>query len=484
MSFSLGNRLTPDTLRAIAEQKATVSVTKPVLTSLGDLHHTLTHSGSTSPVYGRTTGVGGNKSTPLDGTGHGMRLLRSHALETGTPVTPEEVRGMIAVRANQLSSPGSGVPAELLERLVSLLKNDELPTIYSQSAIGTGDLSALAGLGLALAGERPCTPPMQQEPFTFGSDNALPFISSSALTIARASLALSRLEELMTAAASVFAIMATAVEANPQHWSEDTARSAAAPGTLEVSQLLAQLTNGGARPETSPRVQERYGFRTFVTVLGALSSRTQALREHLTRLMNVAQENPLFVMRDDGTVDAVHHGNFNQIELAQLLDSVNLALACTCPLTESRIADAMDPSITQLPAFAAQGPAGSSGLMILEYVSASASAEMRAAAAPVSLGTTTVSRGMEEDACFAPQAVNQLHRSLDSFTVQIAAELFAALRVLRLRGQENALSPALARIWGTAGQFDLEDEDHDFRPSFQETVEFIPKINSIVGEHL
>ena len=67
-----------------------------------------------------------------------MRLLRSHALETGTPITPEEVRGMIAVRANQLSSPGSGVPAELLERLVSLLENDELPTIYSQSAIGTG----------------------------------------------------------------------------------------------------------------------------------------------------------------------------------------------------------------------------------------------------------------------------------------------------------------------------------------------------------
>lgn len=481
MSFNLGDELTPDTLRAIAANNSPVSIPKPVLSRVDDLCHILGRLGSSTPIYGRTTGVGGNKSTALDGEGHGMRLLRSHALETGTPVTPEEVRGMIAVRANQLSHPGSGVPAELLERLVSLLNENELPTILNQSAIGTGDLSALAGLGLALAGERPCDPPMQQSPFEFSSDNALPFISSSALTIARASLALTRLHELTTAAAATFALMATALDANPQHWSDAAASSAVTPGSEEAAAFIRRLRNDSDDTAPTPRVQERYGFRTFTTVHGALTSRADRLGEHLVRLMNTAQENPLFVKTDNGTVKAVHHGNFNQIELALLLDSVNLALASTCPLSESRIADVMEPSVTGLPAFAAQGPAGSSGLMILEYVAASASAEMRAAAAPVSLGTTTVSRGMEEDACFAPQAVNQLNRSLDAYTTLIGSELFAAIRVMRLRDRSSSLSPALRALWDEVKDIDTEDEDHDFRLGFNDTLAVVPRISSIIS---
>ncbi|MCI1257033.1 aromatic amino acid lyase [Corynebacterium provencense] len=480
MPFELGDQLTPDSLWRIAVEQDTVSVPDKVLDRIGRLHHRLESRDTSQPVYGRTTGVGGNKSTRLEGEGHGMRLLRSHGLETGEPLDRPVVRGMIAVRASQLSHPGSGVPPELLQRLVGLLDADELPTVLSRSAIGTGDLSALAGLGLALAGERPCTPEMHQAPFRFSSDNALPFISSSALTVSRAVLSLVRLEKLTDAAAAVFALTASAVAANPQHWSAASARAAAAPGVPEVADLLRRLTDSPAFHGPVPRVQERYGFRTFITVLGALVARTAALRDHLTALMNIAQENPLFVEAEDGTVDAVHHGNFNQIELAQELDAVNLALACTCPLTESRIADAMDPGITGLPPFVAQGPEGSSGLMILEYVSSSAGAEMRASAAPVSLGTTTVSRGMEEDASFAPQAVDQLNRSLDAFEVQLACELFAAVRVLRLRGRAGLLSPVLREIWSGASTFDTTDEDHDLRPGFRRTLDFVPGIADIL----
>src|SRR5262245_10463027 len=108
-------------------------------------------------VYGRTTGVGANrdqKVAPADLEGHGLRLLRSHAGGGGPVVAAELSRAMLVVRANQIAAGGSGVDPGIFGPLLAGINDGLAVPVPRYGAIGTGDLTALAGTALCLLGER------------------------------------------------------------------------------------------------------------------------------------------------------------------------------------------------------------------------------------------------------------------------------------------------------------------------------------------
>jgi histidine ammonia-lyase len=105
----------------------------------------------------------------------------------------------------------------------------------------------------------------------------------------------------------------------------------------------------------------------------------------------------------------------------------------------------MEPRYTTLAPFQATDPAPSSGLMILEYVSHSAVADIRRLAAPAALGSAVLSLGVEEHAGFATQSARSATGCAGAYRVVLACELVAAVRALRLRGTglaEGLLVPA------------------------------------------
>ncbi|MFD9433170.1 aromatic amino acid lyase [Streptomyces sp. NPDC060002] len=109
-------------------------------------------------LYGRGTGVGAQRSVPVDEgdeAAHGLRLLRSHAGGAGALLPARQVRAMLAVRANQLLAGGSGIQPALIDALVEALRLGVHPAVNEYGGVGTGDLTALAQTGLTLIGERP-----------------------------------------------------------------------------------------------------------------------------------------------------------------------------------------------------------------------------------------------------------------------------------------------------------------------------------------
>jgi histidine ammonia-lyase len=108
----------------------------------------------------------------------------------------------------------------------------------------------------------------------------------------------------------------------------------------------------------------------------------------------------------------------------------------TAALAAARLANLVEPTYTGLRPFLAAGPAASSGVMILEYVSQSALAELRHAAAPATLGNAVLSRGAEDHASFSAQAANRTTDLISSYQTVLACELVAAVRALRLRERE------------------------------------------------
>jgi len=382
------------------------------------------------PVYGRSTGVGANRDAAVqDAAAHAVGLLRSHATSAGELRSAQRVRAMLVVRLNQLAAGGSGLSPHAVHALAAMIDADALPPVRELSGIGTGDLTALATTALGLLGEVPLTRPLP--PTSLGVHDALPFLSSNAATLADVALAADRLETLARAALAVSALTVVAVAGTVEAFAPAVGDRLPGPGGADVCATLTRL----CRPAPPPaRLQDPYAVRCLPQVHGCVLDALAALVAVTQAHLNTAEENPLVLVGDGGDPDVVHHGLSHLPGVALACDTAAIAVAQSVPVLLRRLSMLTDPGVTGLPPFLGDGRPGASGIMALEFVAASALAVLRSAAAPASLGTVAISRGVEDDASFASRAAAQLLDAAGAYAVALSCELVAAVRAVRLRG--------------------------------------------------
>ncbi|MGW1258307.1 aromatic amino acid ammonia-lyase [Streptomyces sp. NPDC002513] len=385
-------------------------------------------------VYGYTTGVGANRTATVPDSAvdtFGMRLLRSHSGGIGPVVPDEQTRAMLAVRLNQLLRGGSAIDVAVLDRIAEALSSGHLPTVHALGAIGTGDLTALGELGLTLAGELPWhggSGPAPA-PLALSRWDALPLMSSGALTIGQSALAATDLRLLLDRVPLVAALTLTALRGSTEPYAEYVHELRPHPGAQLLAARMRELLDPA--DWDAPLVQDPFGLRCLPQVHGAALDAWSALDQVLSVEINAAVENPLL---NADAEDYHHHGGFHLARLGLALDQFRLGLLGTAELSTTRLGILVEPAFTGLPPFLAEDEHGSSGIMITEYAAQSALAELRGAAQPVTLGHAVISRGVEEHASFASTGARRLLESVEHFTLVLACELVAAVRALRLRG--------------------------------------------------
>ncbi|MFJ8936984.1 aromatic amino acid ammonia-lyase [Streptomyces sp. NPDC102365] len=407
---------------------------------------------ATGRVYGRSTGVGANRNedVPTEAAAeHGLRLLRSHAGAIGAELPAREVRAMLAVRANQLLAGGAGLRPTVVTALCEALESGAYPVVNEFGSVGTGDIAALAQVGLALAGEHPwrdgeragpsaragtgvVEQPSAPEPQPLDNNDALALISSNALTLGQAALALHELRGLIGATQVVAALSLVAVDGSYEAYAAPVHAARPHRGSTEVARRMREMIGAPDRP-TPPlgRIQDPYGFRCVPQIHGPAHDAADALEEVLAVEINAAAENPL-ICADD--MAAYHHGGFYQAQLALALDHFRLSLTQVARLSTSRLSTLNEPAYTRLRPFLADHEPASSGVMILEYAAGAALGDLRAFSAPASLGHAVLSRGVEEQASFASLAARQTLRACAAYRLVVGCELVAAVRALRQRG--------------------------------------------------
>ncbi|CAM5567740.1 aromatic amino acid ammonia-lyase [Streptomyces canus] len=394
---------------------------------------------ATGRVYGRSTGVGANRNedVPTEAAAeHGLRLLRSHAGAIGEELPARQVRAMLAVRANQLLAGGAGLRPTVVTALCEALESGAYPVVNEFGSVGTGDIAALAQVGLALAGEHPWrgadgAAAGAPEPQLLDNNDALAFISSNALTLGQAALALHELRGLIEATQVVGALSLLAVDGSHEAYAAPVHAARPHRGSVEVARRMRQLIGAEDRP-TPPlgRIQDPYGFRCLPQIHGPAQDAADTLEEVLAIEINAAAENPLISPQD---MAAYHHGGFYQAQLALALDHFRLALTQVARLSTSRLSTLNEPAFTRLRPFLADQEPASSGVMILEYAAGAALGDLRAFSAPASLGHAVLSRGVEEQASFASLAARQTLRACGAYRLVVGCELVAAVRALRQR---------------------------------------------------
>ncbi|MGC4984217.1 aromatic amino acid ammonia-lyase [Streptomyces sp. DT193] len=433
---------------------------------------------ATGRVYGRSTGVGANRDEDVPteaAAGHGLRLLRSHAGAIGEELPARQVRAMLAVRANQLLAGGAGLRPTVVTALCEALESGAYPVVNEFGSVGTGDIAALAQVGLALVGEHPWRgpdgsavpererpgtrsgegpgtrsgeesgtrsgggpasgPPALDSaapgPLALDNNDALALISSNALTVGQSALALHELRGLIGATQVVAALSLLAVDGSHEAYAAPVHAARPHRGSIEVARRMRELIGAADRPAPPlGRIQDPYGFRCLPQIHGPAHDAADALEEVLSVEINAAAENPLISPED---MAAYHHGGFYQAQLALALDHFRLAVTQVARLSTSRLSTLNEPVYTRLRPFLADQEPASSGVMILEYAAGAALGDLRAFSAPASLGHAVLSRGVEEQASFASLAARQTLRACGAFRLVVGCELVAAVRALRQR---------------------------------------------------
>ncbi|HEU4770470.1 MAG TPA: aromatic amino acid lyase, partial [Pyrinomonadaceae bacterium] len=108
-------------------------------------------------VYGVNTGFGKLSDVSIDPSDLRQlqfNLVRSHSCGLGEPLSEEEARAMLLLRANVLASGFSGARSLVIDTLIAMLEKGVTPVIPEKGSVGaSGDLAPLAHLALAAIGE-------------------------------------------------------------------------------------------------------------------------------------------------------------------------------------------------------------------------------------------------------------------------------------------------------------------------------------------
>jgi histidine ammonia-lyase len=470
-----GRTLTARDVAAVARRGATAELDRAArernATAAGALAELLERG---EAVYGVTTGVGEFRSrnvAPSERAGQQLRLLRSHACGGGRLLAPELVRAAMMVRANQLGAGGAGVSVELLDALVAAVNAGFVPAAHELGSLGTGDLTVLAEIGLALLGEGQAwhdgalvraeaaledarlTRPM------LGPRDGIAFMSSNAATIGHAALVATDAESLLVASLHVAALSFMAAGADPMVLDERVQAARPHPGQVEVAGRLRKLL--GPAPAATSRdpdapIHDPYPFRALPQVEGTALDALSALEDVLAVELNAAAENALV---DPAAPAALPTANFHVGALALALDRLRAALAQSSSLGAARVTALLDPRLMGLPAALSSDPGSSSGAMMLEYTAHAAAADVRVRATSVATLTTTVGGGVESHASFAPLAARMTQEALGSARTAIATELVLAVRALRMRGLEPSGTDAGDLFAEAAAYLDADMDD-------------------------
>jgi histidine ammonia-lyase len=408
-------------------------------------------------VYGVNTGFGKLSDVhipPSELRELQVNLVRSHCCGIGQPLSIEETRAMLLLRANVLAIGLSGARPMVAQSLVDMLERGVHPVIPEKGSVGaSGDLAPLAHLALCAIGEGDAfyqgerlaaSEAMRRAgitPLELEAKEGLALLNGTQAITAVGGLALRRADVLSRAADVAGAMTLEALRGTPSAFDERIHAARPHPGQIEVAAHLRELLSESEIREShrmnDPRVQDAYSLRCMPQVHGAVRDALSHARRVLETETASATDNPLVfaaVGRADMDFDVLSGGNFHGAPLALCLDYAGFAVTDLASISERRIERLVNPDLSEgLPAFLTAHPGTSSGFMIAQVSAVALLNEMKVLAHPASVDNVPTSAGKEDHVSMGMTAANKLRTIVEDAEHVIAIEMFAAAEGLEYR---------------------------------------------------
>ncbi len=443
-------------------------------------------------MYGVTTGFGALADTPIapeQSSALQRGIVTSHATAVGRPLSREEARAMLLLRAHVLALGHSGVRAEVIELMVEMLNRDIVPAVPEQGSLGaSGDLAPLAGLALPLIGlGRLLTGDGATEPAADGLGRAglrplelqakegLALVNGTQGMLAIGTLALVRSEQLARAADVIAAMTIEASLGTDAPFDERLQRLRPHPGQATSAANLRVLLAASPIREShraSPHlVQDAYSLRCAPQVHGATRDTCRHVREVLAIETNSVSDNPIVLVEDD---DVQSGGNFHGMPVAVAMDALALSLVSIASISDRRLYRLLDPKTSNgLPPFLIPESGLNSGFMLIQYTAASIVSECKSLAHPASVDSIPSSAGQEDHVSMGMTSARHAREIVANAETVLALEALAAAQALDLRAPLEPGPATRAAAQAIRGGVPFVEHDREFGPDIQAAVELV-----------
>jgi histidine ammonia-lyase len=413
-------------------------------------------------VYGVTTGFGKFSDVRIsadDAVALQVNLIRSHACAVGKPLPEPTVRALMMLRANALAKGHSGICLETLQLLVDCLNRGVHPVIPEQGSLGaSGDLAPLSHLALVLMGEGeafyegerlPGAEALAKaglKPITLKAKEGLALINGTQAMTSIGVLALAKAERLAKVADAIAALTVECLRGIPDAFADEVHRVRPYPEQSGVARNLRTLLRGSklVTRQGELRVQDAYSLRCLPQVHGATRQALAYVKEKIAIEINAATDNPLLFVEEGKVISG---GNFHGQPIALAMDFLKIGLSELANISERRTERLVNPSLSGgLPAFLSHQPGTQSGLMILQYVSASLVSENKVLAHPASVDSIPSSANQEDHVSMGTTAARHAAQVVDNVAKVLAIELICAAEAADFVGIEG-LAPATRALY-------------------------------------
>lgn len=456
-----GSSLRIPDVAAVARGGERVGLAAGARAAVSESHRVLNEIVRTGQVaYGIKTGFGQLESVaipPEQVRELQLNLVRSHAIGTGPPLTTEQVRAAILVRANALAKGFSGVRPAVVLLLLDLLNRRVHPVVPSKGSLGaSGDLAPLAHIGLVLIGEgeaeyrgrvlpgRTALERAGMRPLRLESKEGLAVINGTSVMAGLACLAIHDGAALIKNAQVAATLSFEALRGSPAPYDARIAALKPLPGSAAVAGNLRQLLR---ESEVVPshkgphKVQDAYTLRCIPQVLGACGEALDYARRVTEIEINAATDNPLVLPGGDTLSGGTFHGQ----SLAMALDFLALSFCVVAGFAERRIARLVDAHLSGLPPFLTQRSGLHSGMMVAQYTAAALASESKILAHPASADSLSTSAGQEDWVSMGQLAALKCLQTLDNAQRVVALEYLAGAQGIEfVRPLRPGLGPRAA----------------------------------------
>ena len=402
------------------------------------------------PVYGINTGFGKLAQTHIADDQLELlqrNLVLSHSVGVGALLSDEVVRLTMLLKVASLARGYSGVRAEVVDAMVTLLNARVYPCIPSKGSVGaSGDLAPLAHMSAAMMGlgqmrhEGRVIPAADGlalaglSPLTLGPKEGLALLNGTQVSTALALKGLFAAEAVFTAAIVAGALSVDAAKGSDTPFDPRIHDLRGQPGQIAVAAAYRRLLAGSEIRAShlvgDDKVQDPYSLRCQPQVMGACLDVMNAAARTLLIEANGVTDNPLVFPETD---ECLSGGNFHAEPVAFAADQLALAIAEIGALSERRIALLIDATLSALPPFLTSASGVNSGFMIAHVTAAALASENKSLAHPASVDSLPTSANQEDHVSMATFAARRLGDMADNTAIIVAIELLAAAQGIDFR---------------------------------------------------
>lgn len=397
--------------------------------------------------YGINTGVGALCDVIVDipeQRALSRNILFSHACGVGEPLGREETRAVMAAQIANFAHGYSGVRLETVTALLALLNADILPVIPSKGSVGY--LTHAAAIGLVLIGDgearhgtetitgRQALEALGIVPLVLEAKEGLSLVNGTPCATGLASLALARATHLADWADAAAAMTYENLGAQADPFAARPLTLRTSPGLQTVGENLRRLLAGSRllAHAAGSRTQDPLSLRAVPQVHGAVRDSIAQIAAVVDRELSSVTDNPVVAgSREAPEVHSQAHAVGAALGLT--MDALGIAAAELAAISERRIDRLVNPLVSGLPAFLADGSGVASGFMIIQYTAAALVAENRRLAAPASLDGGITSALQEDILTHATPAADKALAIIANLETVLAIEVMAAAQAYDMR---------------------------------------------------